>query len=279
MNPNTEYERFTLEVFKQLSCYHHYNIRNAQHNVKLKGRSGCKHQIDVYWEYENNGVVHRVAIECKNYNNAVSKDKVCAFQGILSDLDNVEGIMITKKCYQSGARKYAKQYGILLKELREPGYGETIIGEIEHNFHIEMRQTLFKVDEKWANDHNIDIEGYKERIDFISVPNTHKWRNATHIPLPFKDRLISNSKGIIITTLDLLENKIPNHPTDDFPIVFQYDDAYISTSWGPLKILEIMYAYQIEDRQNIISIDAEGFVKAILKDAFNDKNDFVVMRY
>ena len=76
-----------------------------------------------------------------------------------------------------------------------------------------------------------------------------------------------------------MEKQIPNHPTDDFPIVFQYDDAYISTSWGPLKILEIMYAYQIEDRQNIISIDAEGFVKAILKDTFNGKNDFMVMRY
>ena len=37
MNPNTEYERFTLEVFKQLSCYHHYNIKNVQHDVKLKG--------------------------------------------------------------------------------------------------------------------------------------------------------------------------------------------------------------------------------------------------
>lgn len=237
----------------------------------MEGRSGCKHQIDVYWEYENNGVVHRVAIECKNYNNAVSKGKVCAFQGVLSDLDNIEGIMITKKSYQSGARKYAKQYGILLKELREPEYGETIIGKFEQNFHIEMRQTLFKVDEIWANEHNIDLEGYKQRMDFISVHKTHKWSNAAHIPLPYKDRLIRNSAGIIITTLDILEKQIPDHPTNDFPIVFQYDDAYISTSWGSVKILEIMYAYEIEDRKNIISIDAEGFVKAILKDAFNDK--------
>lgn len=279
MNPNTEYERFTLEVFRQLSCYHHYNIKNVQHNVKLEGRSGCKHQIDVYWEYENNGVVHRVAIECKNYNNAVSKGKVCAFQGVLSDLDNIEGIMVTRKCYQSGARKYAKQYGILLKELREPGCGETIIGEIEQHLHIESRHTLFKVDEKWAKDHNIDIEGYKHRIDSFSVTNTHKWSNATHIPLQLKDRFIYNSIGIIITTLDFLEKKIPDHPTNDFPIVFQYDDAYLSTSWGPLKILEVMYTCEIEDRQNIISIDAEEFVKAILKDAFNDKTDFMVMSY
>lgn len=40
-----------------------------------------------------------------------------------------------------------------------------------------------------------------------------------------------------------------------------------------------MYTCEIEDRQNIISIDAEGFVKAILKDAFNDKTDFMVMSY
>ena len=279
MNPNTEYELFTQSVYQQLVDMDVAKVTKVQHNVILEGRSGQKHQIDVYWEYKIAGNKHRVAIECKNYSKPISKDKICAFKGVLDDLNGVNGIMVTKEGYQKGAKEYAKEYGISLKELRIPKYGETIIGEIEQHFHIEMRQTLFKVDENWANEHNIDIEGYKQRIDFISVPNTHKWSNSTHIPLPFKDNLIRNSKGIIITTLDLLEKQIPNHPTDDFPIVFQYNDAYISTSWGPLKILEIMYAYQIEDRQNIISIDAEGFVKAILKDTFNGKNDFVVMRY
>lgn len=56
MNLNTEYEQFTQKAYEQLSKYHHFNIKNVQHNIKLKGRSGCKHQIDVYWEYEKDDV-------------------------------------------------------------------------------------------------------------------------------------------------------------------------------------------------------------------------------
>lgn len=52
-NSAEEYELFTQCVYKQLLNYHHIGIINVQHNVKLKGRSGCTHQIDVYWEYSN----------------------------------------------------------------------------------------------------------------------------------------------------------------------------------------------------------------------------------
>ena len=278
MNPNTEYERFTQEVYRQLSNYQHLSIIDVQHNKKLNGRSGCEHQIDIYWEYEKNGVAHRVAIECKNYNKRLSKDKVCAFQSILVDLDGVEGIMVSKRGFQKGAKQFAEYYGISLKELRSPKRGETIIGEIVNRFHIETRHILYKVDEKWATRNQIDIAGYKQRMDMIGLDKKHKWSNATHIPLPNCDGIIRNGKGDTISSTAVLEKNIPDHPTDDFPIVFRYEDAYVSSPWGPLKILEVMFDYEIDDQETIITLDAEGFVKAILKDAFSDKTDFMVMR-
>ena len=36
---------------------------------------------------------------------------------------------------------------------------------------------------------------------------------------------------------------------------------------GPVKILEVRYEYEISDQQRVMKIDAEGFVRAILKDA------------
>lgn len=279
MNPNTEYERFTQEVYQQLLSCQHPNIAHVQHNVKKKGRSGCEHQIDVYWEYEKDGVKHWVAIECKNYSNHVPKEKVCAFQGVLSDLDGVEGIMASKKGFQRGAKQYAKEYGISLHELRMPNVGETIIGNMALNFHIEKRCTLFAVDEQWAKEHNIDIPEYKRRMGMISIANEHQWSNATHIPLKLADRVIRDAEGNEITTLDLLDQQIPDHPTDDFPIVFPFDDAYVSTSpWGSIKILEVKYTYKTEDQQRNFTIDAEGFVKAILKDAFSDDPGIRIMR-
>jgi hypothetical protein len=267
MKPYTEYEKFTQEVYQQLSNYHHWGIKNIQHNIKLKGRSGCEHQIDVYWEYEKDGVSHRVAIECKNYNNRVSKRIVCAFQGVLDDLDGVEGIMVSKKGYQQGAKEYAKQYDIMLKELREPGVRESIIGNIEIHIHNDIRHTLFKVDEKWAEERGINISEYKRRTDMLSIRNDHKWSNATHIPLPINDDKIIDSKGNVITSLESLEDATT------------FEDAYVSTScWGPVKILEVKHGHSTEDTHRSIAIDAEGFVKAILKDVFSHNTEFMVLR-
>ena len=278
MNPNTEYELFTQSVYQQLVDMDVAKATEVEHNKQLEGRSGQKHQIDVYWEYEIAKTKHRVAIECKNYNKPISKQIVCAFKGVLDDLNGVSGIMVTRIGYQKGAKEYAKEYGISLKELRSPKRGETIIGEIVHHIHIESRQILYKVDEEWATKHQIDIAEYKQRMDMIRLDHNHKWSNATHIPLPNCDGIIRNSKGKEISSTAVLEKTIPDHPTDDFPIVFRYEDAYVSSPWGLLKILEVMFDYEIDDQETIITLDAEGFVKAILKDALSDKTDYLVIR-
>ncbi len=248
MNANTEYELFTREVYRQLSAYHHTCFTKVQHNIKLKGRSGCEHQIDVYWEYVKDGIRHRVAIECKNYNKRVPKEKVSAFHGTLVDLDDVKGIMVSKKGFQKGAKQFAEHYGISLKELREPEGEETILGELNVRFHIEIKRPLYKVDKVWATEHNIYVPD-----GFIYLP-------------PVDDKL-RDSKGIVITSLRTVEDGST------------FEDAYVRTiPWGTVKILEVKYAHKTEDQQRNFTIDAEGFVKAILKDAFSDNPGIRIMR-
>lgn len=163
--------------------------------------------------------------------------------------------------------------------MRAPEVGETFIGNMALFLHIEKRSTLFAVDEQWAKEHNIDIPEYKRRMDMISFTHEHKWSNATHIPLELADRVIRDAEGKEITTLDLLDQQISVRPTDDFPFVFPFNNAYVNTTfWGLVKILEIKYTYETEDQQRDITIDAEGFVKAILKDAFGDSPGIRIMR-
>lgn len=276
-NSAKEYELFTQSVYQQLLSYHHFGITNVQHNLKLKGRSGCEHQIDVYCEYKKNGACHRVAIECKNYIKRVPKEKVCAFHGVLADLGNVEGIMVSKEGYQKGAKTFAKEYGIYLKELRPPKNDETIIGTIENHIHTEIRHRYFLIDEEWAEEHHFDVVGQKRKLDMMFLDNDHKWVNETHIPLQTKDDIIRTAKGDYIISLDSLDFQVPNHPTNDFPYIFKFENAFVATPWGSVKILEVKYDYEINDHKNIINIDAEGFVKAIMKDTFSNNTDFVVM--
>ena len=136
MNANIEYEKFTQEIYQELVNADVVKSTKVKHNIKILGKSGQKHQIDVYWEYEIAGVKHKVAIECKNYNRTVPIGKVRDFFGVIYDLNNVAGIMVTKIGYQEGAKKYASYYGINLMELRTPKQGEGIIGETILNFDI-----------------------------------------------------------------------------------------------------------------------------------------------
>ena len=276
MNPNIEYEKFTQEIYQELVNADVLKTTDVQHNVKLKGRSGQEHQIDVYWEYEIAGTKQKVAIECKNYNKTVGIAKVRDFYGVLHDLNNVAGIMVTKVGYQKGAKEYASEYGISLKELRTPNPGEAIIGEVEMNFDISVRRCLFLVDADYAETDKFSVTKYKHFLDWMSLNNESSWINATHIPLELIDRNIINSNGTTITTLEKIEEELPEDSDSD--IVFKYDDAFVNTRWGKIKINEIKYEYKYTNEKKIIAIDAQDFVKAILKDALNGEIKLIANR-
>ena len=267
MNPNIEYERFTQEIYQDLVNADVLKTTEVQHNVKLKGRSGQEHQIDVYWEYEIAGTKQKVAIECKNYNKTVGIGKVRDFYGVLYDLNNVAGIMVTKVGYQKGAKEYASEYGISLKELRTPNPGEAIIGKIEMNFDIAVRRCLFLVDKDYSETEKFSVSKYKQFLDWMSLNHESSWINATHIPLELINRNIINSNGTTITTLEKIEEELPEDSDSD--IVFKYEDAFVNTRWGKIKINEIKYEYKYTNEKKIIAIDAQELVKAILKDALN----------
>lgn len=267
INPNTEYEKFTQEIYQELVNADVIKTTKVQHNVKLKGKSGQEHQIDVYWEYEIANVKHKVAIECKNYNKNVAVGKVRNFYGVLADFNNVTGIMVTKVGYQKGAKRFATEHGIMLKELRSPNPGEAIIGEIEHQFNITIRHCLFLVDENYAETKGFNVSRYKQRIDSIGISNTPKWINSIHIPLQLIDNNIIDSNGENIASLYEIEKTLPENSDSD--IIFKYKDAYVNTIWGNIKIDEIKFEYEYSNEKKVIKIDAQDFVKAILKDALN----------
>ena len=278
MNPNTAYELFTREIYQQLGQATKVNAANVQHNVKLVGKSGQKHQIDVYWEYEKDGKTHHVAIECKNYSRRISLEKVCAFKGVLDDLDEVNGIMVSKVGFQKGAKKFAQQYGISLKELRTPRYGETTIGEIENHIHYEVRYTLFQVDDAWAEKNGFDIERYRKRLSLLFTSKTELWDSLPFIYIESKDDILRDVKGNVVASLEELEKQIPDHPTEDFPFVFKFEDAYLDSRYfGPVKVRSVKYDYNIHDQHQTIALDAGDLVKAILKDAQSDETDFVAL--
>ena len=275
MNANTEFEQFTQRIYQKLVNNDVLKPTLVQHNVKLKGKSGCNHQIDVYWEYEIAGNKHRVAIECKNYNSQVEVSNVRDFKGVLDDLNNVNGIMVSAQGYQSGAKKYAEEYGISLKELRTPNWNDTI-GEIVFVFHTNIRRCLFLVDEDWAIQNGLDFQKYREKHAFIANKSPEEYWGGPYVFFDTKDDIIRNSHNEKISSLQELEKQLPEQPDPNSSVVFPFEDAWIeSRHWGPIKILEVKYEFISENTENSFDIAAEDFVDGILKDAINGETQYI----
>lgn len=115
-----EYEKLAHKIYEDILALEGVENIEVMHNVKIKGISGVDHQIDVFWEYKYAGVAHKVLIECKHYGHNVSLLHARNMHGLLTDIPNSSGILVTTVGYQSGAEKYADFYGMGLKLIRKP---------------------------------------------------------------------------------------------------------------------------------------------------------------
>ncbi len=267
MQQDIEYERLTKEIYEALLHADGITSIDVQHNVKIQGQSS-KHQIDVYWEYELAGIRHRVAIECKNYNKNVSKSVVTSFYGVLSDITNINGVIVTKKGFQKGAKEYAKHWGINLKEIRRPndkdweGRLKTIHAVINISSK-SIKNLKIIVDEEWVKE-NIQqtrdeglIFNIQGRTDEIS--------------------LTTKSEETICSLLDL-ENNLPMAVGEvGYNLIhrFAFEDAYIKANdYGRIKINGLEYTYDVLIKSQTLTMDGGETAKAILKDAITGELKF-----
>lgn len=275
MNSCTEFELFTQRIFDRLLNNNILKPINVQHNVKLIGKSGCEHQIDVYWEYEMNKTIHKVAIECKDYNSMVPIGKVRDFYGVLSDLDGVNGIMVSSKGFQTGAKKFAEHYGISLKSLRAPEKNEPI-GSITTQTSANTRHCLFQIDETWATEHNFDIQRLRNIYSQFQPTKAGHWQKATHFPIEATDHNIRNSTGKVISSIVALESELATEAIPERSVVFPFEDAWFESRYnGPIKIREVMFEWESDVQEITFYLAADDFVEGILKDAINGTEEYV----
>lgn len=275
MNPNTAFECFTQRIIQRLVNSTVLKPTLVRHNVKLVGKSGCEHQIDVYWEYEKDGVMNRVALECKNYDSNVSIGKVRDFLSVLQDLENVRGIMVTSKGYQKGAKKFAEYYGISLKKLRKPEWNESI-GTITTTFHTDKRNTLYLIDEGWIKEHNFDIDRIRGFYAEFQHKKADYWKTATHLPIETTERFIRDSRGNVISSIDSLGLIFVEKQAPGTALKIPFKDGWVeSRLWGPVKIREVKIEYESTVQETIFNLAADDFVEAILEDALRGSKDYI----
>lgn len=269
-NENTDYELFTREVYQQLFQAESVENIDIKHNIKIKGKSEQEHQIDIYWEFKQVGEIHKIAIECKNYNKPVSIAKVRDFNSVINDIGNIKGIMVTKQGFQKGAQKFADFNGISLKELRTP-IPEDWNGRLKTvSFNIitlptKLNEVLINLDLKWLIDNNLvkseeDAKKFVVSFDIFSE-TFHVYDN-------------NNQK---IKNLLQLEQELPNNFIEGkgFEHTYYFDNGFIDNSNGKIKIESIYFNYDILSISSNVIVDAQDFTIAILKDIKSGEIKFI----
>jgi hypothetical protein len=109
-----ELEDFVQNVYSALLKNEHLKNSKIEKNHIEIGRSGAKHEFDVFYEVKIAGMSYRVGIECKNHNRKITKGMLQEFKAKLDDCNNIRGFMVSSNGYQDGAKTLGKHYGIEL---------------------------------------------------------------------------------------------------------------------------------------------------------------------
>jgi len=118
MSPGQELEEYVRSVYLFLLNMKDEGV-TVERNIYLVGKSGAKHQIDVFYQFKHAEYVHRVAIECKDHSRPIDKGRVQEFVAKINDIGGLSGIMISQSGFQTGAELIARHNDIVLKTTNE----------------------------------------------------------------------------------------------------------------------------------------------------------------
>ncbi|MDR5866215.1 restriction endonuclease [Halomonas koreensis] len=263
-NANTEYEKLAREVYEGILQAEGFDTITVKHDVKIEGKSGQKHQIDVFWEFDVAGVKHRVAVECKNYTSPVSIGKIRDFSAALDDIGNIQGIFITKTGYQSGAKTFADHCGITLKHLREPTKKD--LEAVGAPPSLNIRGHIFY----FIN----TVPDIKFDFDWIISNTSMKEGDPFEILALNCDIKIVDENGNLIKTFLDLENELPR-PTDikcdriGLTHQFVFENQYLTWPGCPyekLKLKKIDFKYDVGYTCSVMEFEGRWAAKAVLED-------------
>lgn len=110
------------ELFKK-------NGYTVTHNVKMQGKSGAEHQIDVYAEYKAPLHTTKLIVEAKSYQSNIDKEIVMKLIQIQQDLSVDRAILVTTSEFTPGTIQTASQYHNL--ELWDRSKIASLLGEVQ----------------------------------------------------------------------------------------------------------------------------------------------------
>lgn len=266
-----KYEQLTKATYQAILRKEGVNTIEVQHNIKVKGRSGVEHQIDVYWSFIQAGIEHKVVIECKNYASSISLEKVRNIFGVLHDIGSAQGLMVTKTGYQSGAADFAKYYNIGLKILRKP-IDDDWQGRVKNiNINLIAKSVISTKDKPLTASLYIQPidDAQEKRIEILKQAGRFNVQPRPDLRFLDKDGLPASEemKWWLPSKLEVL------HKEDGGPYTqrIELDNKFVMVNEGEpdqelIKVIGVIATFFVESATTETTIYGEDIVEAILKD-------------
>lgn len=242
----------------------------VQKKVTLTTDAGYTSEFDIYWEFEVAGLIHKVAIECKNYSSCVGKGDVHEFANKLDGFKDIRGIMVTKVGYQKGAIGVAKQYKISLKLLKS-------VDEVDWTGHIKDIEIdinaigPLEVKAKFVI-HNEYLNGRPESV----IPKVIDKQTNNVVIFDENDKPITSFSEIIKS----LEDSSGAFGTrNEYVYKNANQKIFIHDTNGQLlQIDEILFEYTRNLFKDKIIFKAKDYITAFLLDSNDDEPPFILFR-
>lgn len=255
---STEYEKVAQQVYQAILATEEVETIEVLHNVQITGRSGVAHQIDVYWRYLRDGVEHQVLVECKYYKSTIDLIHARNLLGLLADIPNSQGVLLTTMGFQSGVVNLCNFYGISLKRLRDP-QGSDWDGFIQ----------------------KVEIQGILNKTDYlelgVNLDSNHDETASTLATKPsinLHDSLLQDSMASPVPAVTWLDRNVPFDESQigtPLTITLTPPCTFIVLPPGQrLKIHSLDVQYVHSSTILNFSFDAMDLVKGVLED-FNTK--------
>lgn len=279
-NEAIQYEQLTQTIYQAILKNELANNIKVEHNVGVTGRSGVVHQIDVLWRFRQAGVEHTILIECKNYTSNVTLEKVRSFFGVLQDIGNARGIIVTKTGYQRGAAEFANHCGIGLKVLRKPNDADWQGRMKDMHFNITAK-TVVSTEEK-----PLEVKILLKAQDKAQQVRLEKLKDAGRLSIPSApDLCFLDEKGQVASEemrwwLPKQLNALDKEEGGPYIQNMKLEDTYILFNEGEqdeelVEIDELEITYFVESYSKEVISHGADIVDAILKDFNTNDVEYV----
>lgn len=168
-------------------------------NYKIENTSGRDREIDVLIEANINGFDLKIAIECKDYKNRVSVEKIEAFEGKCNRIKSInKKVFVSSNGFQADAMNAAKEFGIELQ------VAEKLNSDAILNW-FPITNIAFKI---LNGGNSVLITNLDDISELNSEFEIHEGKSE--LPIMFPGNKIDTLNNVIIKIININRNYINN---------------------------------------------------------------------